>query len=180
MACGCGSRQNDRRASSGAELAVRSGPGWRGNRISMDDHWTQRPEIILVRRIDIIERVATALIAIGIVVIVLSHAGWRIWPFAPFSLHTAVFVRACALAGVLFRKVFCDDVRWTIRYGEIRIERDSVLGRKRFDTILNGDIARTGIHIHDNDSVKSFFVDIWLQSGRRFRTPEIPTEDVAK
>ena len=99
----------------------------------------------------------------------------KIWNGEPLStgelvalsfelIAVCVFLRYAHLLGRTF---------WTIRHGEIRIERIQLNGKPHVDTIVGRDIARIAVVQHSGEEVW-FTITIWLQSGRRLTSSANP------
>ena len=105
----------------------------------------------------------------------------KIWNGEPFStgelvalsfgmIAVCVFLRYAHLLGRTF---------WTIRHGEIRIERIQLNGKPHVDTVVGRDIARIAVVQHSAEEVW-FTITIWLQSGRRLTSPQIHDQAQAR
>jgi hypothetical protein len=147
----------------------------------MDIHWTKQLEICLEQRPSSSERMISAAAIISIMALALGTL-----IFLPSTVgvvpRTLFAVFFCGFLGWGLLKIpFGDNVRWTIRYGQISIEREAVFGRKRLETIVTGEITETSVQQHDEEIGERYFrLKIPLRSGKRFQTPAIKTEADAR
>jgi hypothetical protein len=67
---------------------------------------------------------------------------------------------------------------WIIRHGEVRVERITLNGQHRTDTIRSGDVESFDIE-RGNSKGDRHVITIRLRNGQRFRSPDIAGEDQA-
>lgn len=129
-----------------------------------------------------VARLIFAALGAAVIALVLHDLGRALWPVGWWSVFFAVVVFGSCSVGTVFlmASVFGEDVRWTLRAREMRVERQSLF-RKRIDIVRPGEVTGTEIKPHEWDSrPDSFSVVIHLRSGRKLDTPDVGSRERAE
>jgi len=146
----------------------------------MNAYSTSPLEICLERRQGSAERTTAAAIVFGFMAFAPAIVFLQNSPSGTIGKTVFIAIVWAFLLIMLLGTSLADDVRWTIKFGEIRIERESVFGRRRVESIAIGDISETSVHRYDGESGASFCIKLRLRSGKHLYSPIVLTEADAK
>lgn len=146
----------------------------------MNIYATSPLEIRLERRQSPAERITAAALIFGFMAFAPAIVFLQDSPSGIIGKTVFIVIAWLFLVAMLLGTTLADDVRWTIQFGKIRVDRESVFGRKRLENIAIGDISETSVHRYDSEAGVSFCVKLVLNSGKRFYSPIIKTESQAK
>lgn len=146
----------------------------------MNDALSNAAELHLQESYGRLTRLFFALGGTAIIAVVLVQLGHALWPLGWWSpLFALIVVGACSIGtGLIVASIFGDDVVWTLRDAELRLDRRS-LWRSSSEIIRKDDIAAMSVReaVWDNGP-NTYRVAIELHSGRTILTP--PLDSAAK
>jgi len=129
-----------------------------------------------------LNRLCFAIAGVALIAIVLVELGHGLWPPGWWSPTLAVIVTGACLigAGLIAASIFGDDMMWTLRDAELRLDRRSVW-RSSTEIIRDADVDAMSVEESVWDSgPNSYRVAIKLHSGRTISTPALDSKAKAE